>query len=126
MNCPKCQTVMREREKGDIVIDICPNCQGIFLDHGEMDKLIAVEERVFEKRGWSYDDDDDDDEDRRYRGSGHDRGDYRGGDNRGSDNRGRVQSYEARGAPQYGQQPKKKKSFLSSMFENFGEGGGED
>ena len=109
MNCPKCQNVMREREKGDIVIDICPNCRGIFLDAGELEKLVAAEERVFERRGWQYDDDDDDDDDRR-------RG-YR------EDNRGRVQSYDARGVAQ---QPRKKKSFLSSMFESFGENGADD
>jgi Zn-finger nucleic acid-binding protein len=104
---------MREREKGDIVIDICPNCQGIFLDHGELEKLVAAEERVYERRGWKYDDDDDDDDDYKRRGNGG----YR------EDNRGRVQTYEARGATPY---PKKKKSFLSSMFESFGEGGGDD
>ncbi len=114
MNCPKCQTVMREREKGDIIIDICPNCRGVYLDAGELEKLVAAEERVFERRGWDYDDDDDDDRKR---------GGYR--DDRGirEDNRGRVQTYDAR-SPQY--PPKKKKSFLSSMFENFGEGGADD
>jgi Zn-finger nucleic acid-binding protein len=109
MNCPKCQNVMREREKGDIIIDICSNCRGIFLDAGELEKLVAAEERVFERRGWDYDDDDDDDDYKR-------RG-YR------EDNRGRVQTYEAR-SPQH--PPKKKKSFLSSMFESFGEGGADD
>jgi Zn-finger nucleic acid-binding protein len=107
---------MREREKGEIVIDICPNCRGVFLDAGELEKLIAAEERVFERRGWDYDDDDDDDDRRR-------RGEYR--DERGyrEDNRGRVQTYDARSQPY---PPKKKKSFLSSMFENFGGEGADD
>jgi Zn-finger nucleic acid-binding protein len=96
---------MREREKGDIIIDICSSCRGIFLDAGELEKLVAAEERVFERRGWDYDDDDDDDR-RGYR----------------EENRGRVQTYEAR-SPQH--QPRKKKSFLSSMFESFG-GEGDD
>ena len=111
MNCPKCQSVMREREKGDIIIDICSSCRGIFLDAGELEKLVAAEERVFERRGWQYDDDDDDDD--RRRGYRDDRG-YR------EDNRGRVQTYDARNQKY---PPKKKKSFLSSMFESFGEGG---
>jgi Zn-finger nucleic acid-binding protein len=120
MNCPKCETVMREREKGEIIIDICPNCRGVFLDAGELEKLVAAEERVFERRGWQYDDDDDDDDDRRRyrddRGSRDDRG-YR------EDSRGRVQTYDTRSQPY---PPKKKKSFLSSMFESFGEGGAGD
>lgn len=115
MNCPKCQTVMREREKGDIVIDICPSCRGVFLDAGELEKLVAAEERVFERRGWQYDDDDDDDRPRRD-------GQPDGQPHR-EDNRGRVQTYDVRNQ-QY--PPKKKKGFLSSMFESFGEGGAED
>ena len=112
MNCPKCQAPMREREKGEIIIDICPNCRGVFLDAGELEKLIAAEERVFERRGWDYDDDDDDD-DRRRSGSP----EYR------EDNRGRVQTYDSRSQPY---PPKKKKGFLSSMFENFGGEGADD
>lgn len=114
MNCPKCQTAMREREKGDLIIDVCPNCRGVWLDAGEMEKLIAAEERVFERRGWDYDDDDDDD---RYRKSGGYREERRDG--------GRAPAYDSRHAQQ-GYPPKKKKSFLSSVFESFGEGGGDD
>lgn len=102
MNCPKCQNLMREREKGHIVIDICSSCRGIYLDAGELEKLMAAEARVYERRGWDYDDED-----------GFAEGRYR------EENRGRVKSYDARN-PQY---PRKKKSFLSSMFESFGEGG---
>ena len=109
---------MREREKGDIVIDICPSCRGIFLDAGEMEKLVAAEERVFERRGWQYDDDDDDDDDDRRR-----RGESRDGQPYREDNRGRVQTYDARSQPY---PPKKKKSFLSSMMENFGGEGADD
>lgn len=116
MNCPNCQTVMREREKGDIIIDICPQCRGVYLDAGELEKLIAAEERVFERRGWQYDNDDDDDDDFRRRGYRDERP-YR------EDNRGRVQTYDARGS---GYRPRKKKSFLSTMFETFTEGGGAD
>jgi len=106
MNCPKCGTAMREREKGEIIIDICPNCRGVFLDAGELEKLVAAEERVFERRGWQYDDDDDDDYRRR--------GGYR-------DERDPATAYDSRRQPY----PKKKKSFLSSMFEAFG-GEGDD
>lgn len=70
MQCPKCQTTMREREKGDVIIDICPQCRGVWLDAGELEKLSEREQRY-------YDDDDDRD---RGRGDGreYDRDRYEG------------------------------------------------
>ncbi len=41
MKCPVCTTVdlvMSERQ--NIEIDYCPNCRGIWLDRGELDKII--------------------------------------------------------------------------------------
>jgi Zn-finger nucleic acid-binding protein len=41
MNCPSCKEeklVMTERQ--NIEIDYCPSCRGIWLDRGELDKLI--------------------------------------------------------------------------------------
>lgn len=40
MNCPICniQLVMSERQ--GIEIDYCPQCRGIWLDRGELDKII--------------------------------------------------------------------------------------
>jgi len=41
MNCPVCrevQLVMTHRE--NIEIDYCPQCRGVWLDRGELDKLI--------------------------------------------------------------------------------------
>lgn len=41
MNCPSCKDeklVMTERQ--NIEIDYCPSCRGIWLDRGELDKLI--------------------------------------------------------------------------------------
>ncbi|MBP1156414.1 MULTISPECIES: zf-TFIIB domain-containing protein [unclassified Paenibacillus] len=41
MNCPVCDGVkMREVEKEQIMIDICPSCKGVWLDRGELDKLM--------------------------------------------------------------------------------------
>ena len=98
MNCPKCQTTMRERERESgrevVVMDVCPNCGGLFLDKGELEKLTIAENRY-------YDDDYD-----RDRGRDDDRDRYR-----------RDEEY-------YRRHPQKKKSFLSSMMESFG--GGDD
>lgn len=41
MNCPVCpnaQLVMSERS--GIEIDYCPSCRGVWLDRGELDKII--------------------------------------------------------------------------------------
>lgn len=94
MQCPKCQIMMREREKGDVIIDICPQCRGVWLDAGELEKLSEREQRY-------YDDDDDDDRDRRDRGAGLDR-------------EGERARYEGHSRPQ------KKRGFLSNLMEGFG------
>ncbi|MBY8606727.1 zf-TFIIB domain-containing protein [Burkholderia arboris] len=44
MKCPVCKTpdlLMAERQS--IEIDYCPSCRGVWLDRGELDKLIARE-----------------------------------------------------------------------------------
>lgn len=42
MNCPCCpETNLVLSERQGIEIDYCPKCRGIWLDRGELDKLIA-------------------------------------------------------------------------------------
>lgn len=42
MKCPVCNDVrMREVEKNGIMIDVCPDCKGVWLDRGELDKLMT-------------------------------------------------------------------------------------
>jgi Zn-finger nucleic acid-binding protein len=93
MNCPSCQTTeLAITERQGIEIDYCPRCRGVWLDRGELDKLIertagwqapapraapgAGESRGFGERDReryeppprrSYDDDDEDDDRRRGR-----------------------------------------------------------
>ena len=111
VQCPRCNITMREREKGDVVIDICPQCRGVWLDAGELERLGERESRY-------YDDDDDDDWER---SRWHDR-DRRDGprvqEYRGDQYRGQQGSYQ--------QKPHKKKGFLSGLMENFGGEGGMD
>ena len=41
MNCPVCKTVtLTMAERQGIEIDYCPQCRGVWLDRGELDKLI--------------------------------------------------------------------------------------
>ena len=42
MNCPRCVTEpMKERLRDAVTIDVCNACRGIWLDRGELEKLIA-------------------------------------------------------------------------------------
>jgi N utilization substance protein A len=43
MNCPVCGQSLREVERSGVAIDICPGCKGVWLDRGELEKLIARE-----------------------------------------------------------------------------------
>ena len=40
MQCPACDTVLHMTERQGIEIDYCPQCRGVWLDRGELDKLI--------------------------------------------------------------------------------------
>lgn len=40
--CPNCQTVMDEIDRGAVHVDVCPKCRGVWLDRGELDKLLAA------------------------------------------------------------------------------------
>jgi len=43
LSCPKCKAPMRTYERNGIVIDQCTGCHGIFLDRGELERLIGIE-----------------------------------------------------------------------------------
>lgn len=47
LRCPKCAGAMRSYERSGVVIDQCSDCRGVFLDRGELDRLIAAEERAY-------------------------------------------------------------------------------
>lgn len=45
MKCPVCKDVtLLMSEKKGVEIDYCPECRGIWLDRGELDKLLEKEE----------------------------------------------------------------------------------
>jgi Zn-finger nucleic acid-binding protein len=105
---------MRSYERSTIVVDQCTECRGVFLDRGELEKLIDAESRevaaaapawgTSQPRPEKRDDDDryryrDDDDRNRYRDDYRD--DYRG-----------EYGY---GDPRY--RRKKKKSFLEDLFD---------
>lgn len=44
MRCPLCNVAMREVDRRGVRIDVCPECRGVWLDGGELDKLLATGE----------------------------------------------------------------------------------
>ncbi|MEO5665830.1 MAG: zf-TFIIB domain-containing protein [Nocardioides sp.] len=40
MKCPTDGTTLTMSERGGIEIDYCPECRGVWLDRGELDKII--------------------------------------------------------------------------------------
>jgi len=47
MLCPNCQTQLTMTERQGIEIDYCPSCRGVWLDRGELDKIIERAAREF-------------------------------------------------------------------------------
>jgi Zn-finger nucleic acid-binding protein len=42
--CPKCQALMRTYERSGVHVDQCTDCRGIFLDRGELERLVDAEQ----------------------------------------------------------------------------------
>lgn len=93
MKCPTCPDVtLLISHRDDVEIDYCPQCRGVWLDRGELDKLI--------RRERDRDDDWDDDRRRSVRDRDYDR------DRR--DDRDRDYDYGKK---------RKRKSMLSEIFD---------
>ena len=71
MKCPVCNETLTMSERQGVEIDFCPKCRGVWLDRGELDKILAREAALEapgpgreerprpERDGRRYDDDDD-------------------------------------------------------------------
>lgn len=40
MKCPSCNVSLVMADRSGIEIDYCPDCRGVWLDRGELDKII--------------------------------------------------------------------------------------
>ncbi len=89
MKCPLDATDLVMSERSGIEIDYCPKCRGVWLDRGELDKII--------ERSGEYDRRDDD---------------YR----RDRDHDRSVQHHDPRAAHGHPKK-KKRKDFFSELFE---------
>jgi Zn-finger nucleic acid-binding protein len=65
MKCPTCtETDLVMTDRQGVEIDYCPKCRGVWLDRGELDKII---ERSSQPAPTSRRDDDDWDDDDKYK-----------------------------------------------------------
>ncbi|WP_161887712.1 TFIIB-type zinc ribbon-containing protein [Pontibacter russatus] len=88
MKCPSCNETLLMSEKNGVEIDYCPKCRGIWLDRGELEKIMERSADHYSKKE-NYEAD--------YKRYGY-------GENRGHD--------------AYKKHPhKKKESFLSDFFD---------
>ena len=46
MKCPNCNETLLMTHRNNIEIDYCPSCRGVWLDKGELDKLLDYETRA--------------------------------------------------------------------------------
>lgn len=49
LTCPKCGGEMRGYERNGVTVDQCGECRGIFLDRGELERLIDAESSHYER-----------------------------------------------------------------------------
>ena len=43
MKCPNCDTTLAMSERLGVEIDYCPQCRGVWLDRGEIDRLLEAD-----------------------------------------------------------------------------------
>jgi Zn-finger nucleic acid-binding protein len=48
LTCPKCAGQMQAYERNGVTIDQCDSCRGIFLDRGELERLIDAESSYYQ------------------------------------------------------------------------------
>ena len=46
MTCPSCGGELLELDRSGVRIDACRNCRGVWLDRGELDRIVERERRV--------------------------------------------------------------------------------
>ena len=66
MKCPNCEETLIMTERQGVEIDYCPKCRGVWLDKGELDKIIEKSQGETRQQNLDrFEDDDDDDFGRR-------------------------------------------------------------
>jgi Zn-finger nucleic acid-binding protein len=112
MQCPTDGTVLVMSERSGIEIDYCPTCRGVWLDRGELDKIVERAAREFSAPAQAAPAPPAPPTQPQAPAYGQPSYQQSGYDNRG-DNRG----YDNRGYGDQGYRKKKKESWLSELFD---------
>ena len=69
MKCPNCSETLVMSERQGVEIDYCPKCRGVWLDRGELDKIIdkSMTGMSGSRQGQDFNNDMDDDDDDNFR-----------------------------------------------------------
>lgn len=116
LTCPKCGSDMRSYERNRVLVDQCTGCGGLFLDRGELEALVAAENAWHQQSAPPQDST---------------------GDPRAAQPAYQQQAYQQppvhqppvqqyppapysthSGGTHYGQRPRRRKSFLSELFDD--------
>ncbi|REG81246.1 TFIIB-type zinc ribbon-containing protein [Algoriphagus antarcticus] len=49
MKCPNCSVNLVMSDRNGVEIDYCPECRGVWLDRGELDKIIERSSQTVKK-----------------------------------------------------------------------------
>jgi Zn-finger nucleic acid-binding protein len=101
MRCPRCATIdLQLADRQGVEIDVCPGCRGVWLDRGELEKLIERSYAAPYADGGGHDEHGPPSSDRR---GFHGHGDHGHGDRQYGDGHDRHQG--------------KRRSWLSDLFD---------
>ena len=50
MKCPNCNETLLMTERNSVEIDYCPSCRGVWLDKGELDKMLEAVDRNYSQQ----------------------------------------------------------------------------
>jgi uncharacterized protein len=110
MKCPVCTNVdLLMAERQGVEIDYCPNCRGVWLDRGELDKII--ERQPAGSTTYQTDSRSAPRQEHVERNENHDRHEHRG---HHGQQYGHADHYDER---KHGQGKRKKGSFLGDLFD---------
>jgi uncharacterized protein len=113
MKCPVCDVTLSVSGREGVEIDFCPQCRGVWLDRGELDKIIERANAAMAPAGpAAYDDRPPpryEDRDRGYGDRGYER------ERRYDDDR-RYYDDDHYGDPRYGKK-RKRRGFLDDLFD---------
>jgi len=107
MKCPNDGAVLTMSERSGVEIDYCPECRGVWLDRGELDKIldrVAAEVPAVPQAGYAQ----------------RPRVEYRQGEYGQDRDRDRQQDRwqdQGRGSAQGGRKPKRKEHWLTELFD---------